>query len=171
MDCIVVPTYSEHYHYNAAFLESFQKHCTDPGNAKVIFIAQHSTKEQLALDAYPFASMQSLTEILDTHGIQTPEETLLNSVGKHTYQSLKKLYGVLASGCDRVIVMDSENICVRDFAFHELFDAAFNRRLLYYPGINFGLQAAVTTRSKNILRLRLTTCGSSRRVSGPLNLL
>jgi hypothetical protein len=131
---IVIPTYSDHFRYNELFLESFQKFCIDKQNVIINFVI---TSDESHLIDYLFLKYENLNLkklilsdlISQVDGISV-KDNLWFFIDKYSLQSVKKLYSSIEIDGD-YLVIDSENLCLKDFYMSEIFDLCEKQKILF----------------------------------------
>lgn len=129
---IVIPTYNEHYNYMTKFLDTFSLNCEDKDNV-VINLVVTSDDYELFNKLIPNyqklkINIMILKDLVKKYeNIDVDENTLLNTIGKFTFQSLKKLYGSLETGNKYICLFDSECLFIRKFKMSDYINNNLNR--------------------------------------------
>lgn len=129
---IVVPTYSGHYEFMKKFLDTFAINCIDKDNVTINLVISDNDNElfcQLILE-YPMLQIKIMIfrELVEKYdGVVIGEDDLLKSIGKFSYQSLKKLFGALETNNKQVCIFDSECLFIRKFKMRDYIDENINR--------------------------------------------
>ena len=156
---MVIPTYNHHFSCNRSFLESLGTYCTDSSDVGIHFILAENELElfrKTVSNDFPELpiTLWSLKELLfNLDNVSINEENLLNSLGKYNYQSLKKICACAFIPAEYFIVMDSENILVRECSLKALFESQLSTKTIFYDeNIPVDLQRLVTINSEKILK-------------------
>lgn len=136
---IIIPTYEGHFQYVVNFLISCKNNFLDIDTFDICFILSN-IKEEKQLRKYlkHYSSsynfkFNNIETILKSYGIKEDTSTLLKDLGKFSYQTIKKLYGVYYFQYDQSFVMDSESMCLSPFYMNKIFDDYFkNPYVLYF---------------------------------------
>jgi hypothetical protein len=151
---LVIPTYKPHYDYNINFLNSFSEFCLDKKEVNIKFIVNESdfnffNKIDLL---YPDLKIKVVTLrdlIFKVDGLNVQNDsTIFNS--KYPLQSLKKLYSHSIVD-DDYIVIDSENLCVKNFYFRDIIEDEKSKPIYYTNFFFQDIQKNVTNSCNSIL--------------------
>lgn len=140
---IIIPTYEGHFQYIINFLNSCKNNFLDIDTFDICFILSNLKEEKLLkkqLKSYPSCfnfKFNNIETILKSYGSKEEISTLLKDVGKFSYQTIKKLYGVYHLKYEQSYVMDSESMCVSPFYMNKIFDDYFQNPYVLYFNFNF----------------------------------
>ena len=96
---IVVPTYNIHYSQMKLFLSSFDQNCTDKNSVVIKLIVSRfdipfffnlCSSYKLHVNIIPFDEL-----LQKYYGLTTTEIVFLEKVGRKSYVSFKKIFGIL----------------------------------------------------------------------------
>ena len=131
---IVIPTYENHYDCNIKFLHSFDKHCLDKDKVFINFVVCNynfniflNLKKIFSALNIEIITLSQL--IMKVDGIDF-DDSSHNFNTKFPLQSIKKLFAYSVVDSD-YIVLDSENICVKDFYFEKLINIIKTKKISY----------------------------------------
>lgn len=140
MNNIVVPTYKGHFTCMEKFLETFQMNCIDYDNVIINLIISDNENDMFTELVKKYDKLHIKIHLMhellikyDTSDITSAIENdtmLLEKVGKFTFQSMKKLFGILESNCEYACLFDSECLFIRKFRIDEYIDG--NKDKIYY---------------------------------------
>jgi hypothetical protein len=101
-------------------------------------------------------SAVTLEDVLkETVGIEEDPDGLLKRIGKFNYQSIKKLYGAVWCGAEAVLVLDSENVCVKPFALGDLIARENERKRVIFGSYTLNdITAEVTANAERLLGIK-----------------
>lgn len=153
---IVIPTYHKHYQYNVNFLTSFDAFCLDKENVKINFIVNSNEYDIFIGLIEMFKSLNiNITKMSDllfnvdekrytdeTHSFPT----------KYPLQSIKKLFAYTCVDTD-FVVFDSENLCLKDFYFKDIFDKLKDKPIIYCKNTYQEIQKDVIKTSNHLLQI------------------
>ena len=131
---LVIPTYRNHYTYNINFLNSFSKFCIDKSEVNIKLIVNDSDfvffNQILSQFDDLNISIETLKNLIyNVDGISVVNDnSIFNS--KYPLQSLKKLFSYTICNGD-FIVIDSENLCLKNFYFREIIESQKNKPIIY----------------------------------------
>lgn len=132
---IVTPTYIKHFQYIEPYLRSFQKYVIDSKEIKIYFIISRPECASFQKIIAPYKDLNIIIlffeEVLRRFGIQETPEKLLEKYGRFTFQTLKKLYGVLYIPEERSLVLDCESMWVTRTRMKEVFQNFFSQPRIY----------------------------------------
>jgi hypothetical protein len=148
---IIIPSYSGHVNQCRSFLKSAQQLASDHKDIQfkvIISKADQHVFEPMLRDA----SLSELNIVLITlkailahYTIDIDETELLNTWGKFTFQSVKKLMGAYHFGADWSLLVDSEALVVRPCSFATILENYRQRNVVFYSSyIGTDLQREVT---------------------------
>lgn len=152
---IVIPTYYRHYQYNVNFLNSFKLFCLDKNDVKINFIVNLQDYDffKNLIEEFPDLNI-NLIKLID----------LLNAVDnknffddsymfntKYPLQSMKKLLSYKVVDTD-YIVFDSENLCLKEFYFKDIFNSLKSKPILYCNNIYQDIQKEVLSNCNNLIQ-------------------
>ncbi|CCD95804.1 conserved hypothetical protein [Bradyrhizobium sp. ORS 375] len=119
---IVTPSYEKHYQQFARFVASIDSFCLDKSFLTLLVVIETVNRELFSslCTRHPSVRIRLVTTeaILDSFEIPDSSPAFLNRVGKFTFQTMKKLGGLLRVQDEWALVMDSETL------FHKPFSAA-----------------------------------------------
>ncbi len=129
---LVIPSYEKHIHWNEKFLKSFNKFCADKSDREITFVCNQSNVDLFNGLTRKFKRLNVCSQTL-THLIQQVdqvyfEDSPFNFPTKYPLQSLKKLFAFSSTNAD-YLVIDSENVCLKDFYFQEIFESIKNQKI------------------------------------------
>lgn len=153
---IVIPTYEKHYDYNVKFLESFDLYCLDKNDVKINFIVNSNEYElfnelkniNLNINIIKFSDL-----LLKIDGENYPDNIGFFNT-KYPLQSLKKLLAYTCVDTDYV-VFDSENLCIKNFYFYDIFKTLKNKPIIYCDKTYYELQKTVLESTNKLLDTNL----------------
>ena len=137
---IIIPTYINHFHYIENLLKSINTFVLDIKEFDICFIL--SSKEEKKLFDKTFSKYRkklsiftyNIEDILSSYGISISSEILLKDIGKYSYQTIKKLYGIFYLQYNQAYIMDSESLFICQVNVNSLFEDYFrNPFVLYFP--------------------------------------
>jgi hypothetical protein len=151
---LVIPTYSNHFNYNELFLESFQKYCIDKQNVTINFVltSQESHLIDDLFSKYENLNLKKLILselIFQVDGISV-DDSLSFFGNKYSLQSVKKLYASISIE-GNYLVIDSENLCLKDFYMSEIFNLCENQKILYTDDYHQNIQHDVVNSCNELL--------------------
>lgn len=128
---LVIPTYEKHFQYNVNFIKTFNKYCLDKDDVNIYFILDSHNIGLFAEKMQDFksnnikiVSLGTLRDLL----IGDEKESWVNG-NKFGHQSVKKLLASLLIK-DDYLVLDSENLCLKDFYMKDIFKSLKDKPLL-----------------------------------------
>lgn len=133
--CILTPTYPEHFQYAKNLLISFKKYVTDKDNFDYVIVTGTRAESDhfvSLIDQFPHVRVYNLEDILSHYGIFVHPDELLKEVGKFSYQTIKKLYALFYLDYDRFLVLDSESLFLRKTSLADLFKDWEQNKTIYY---------------------------------------
>ncbi|KAJ3095451.1 hypothetical protein HDU97_006907 [Phlyctochytrium planicorne] len=131
---IVIPTYMPHRHFVANLFKSMQKYCIDCEKVKFLLVVGKNTEqdfESMRSD-FPFLKRMEVKSFTDIYPDLTnpffnlTEETFVQNGGKHTYQSMKKLYGCLYMNTKYCWMLDSEAFMFQETSIKNMVESYFH---------------------------------------------
>lgn len=132
---IITPTYIKHFKYIEPYLRSFQKYVIDSKEIKIYFIISRAESASFKKIIAPYKDLNIIIlffeEVLSCFGIQETPEKLLEKYGRFTFQTLKKLYGVLYISEERSLVLDCESMWVTRTRMKDVFQDFFSQPRIY----------------------------------------
>ncbi len=151
---IVIPTYEPHFDYNYNFLESFNKHCIDKNDVIINFILNTDNIELFKTKIINFNNLNiklyTLSELIyKVDNIDEKDHPCYFS-NKYCLQSMKKLFSYTITNNNDYIVMDSENLCIKNFRMEDIF-VDLKKKPLLYSKIIQDIQFNVIKDCNNIL--------------------
>ena len=137
---LIIPTYLDHFNYIEDFLCSVNLLVLDSNMFDICFILSSKDEQNVfdkrfskykkKLNIYTY----NIEEILLKYGISINSSILLDNIGKYSFQTIKKLYGVFFLQYEQSYIMDSESIFIKPVHVNSLFDAYFESPfVLFYP--------------------------------------
>ncbi|WED78053.1 hypothetical protein [Aeromonas allosaccharophila] len=133
---VLIPTFIGHIHQAKELISSI-KRSGEENNFSIKIVISIEEKEKF--DEYEFNKdctylyVENLIEKYIDTKISASE--LLNSVGKFKYQALKKILGVVYSGSDSVLILDSETHIVKNLS--EIFLSGIEGTSVLYSSRNW----------------------------------
>lgn len=131
---IVIPSYENHLTYNINFLNSFKKYCNDKELVTINFICCNYNKNiflelkenfnDLNINIFTLSQLVKKVDHIDF------DDSPGNFNTKYPLQSLKKLLSYSVVDSD-YLVLDSENLCVKDFYFRDIIDSIKIKKIKY----------------------------------------
>lgn len=151
---IVIPSYERHLGYNSNFLYSLRKHCLDKKDVQINFICCRSNYSMFAdlkaeffdLNVHIF-TLSDLIKKVDNFDFN---DATSNFPTKYSLQSLKKLFSYSIVDSD-YLVLDSENLCLKDFYFRDIFKILKNKRINYSTNYYYPIQHEVVSNCNRLL--------------------
>ena len=132
---IVIPTYENHFVYNINFLESFEKYCLDKDNVIINFILnKHNINiftENIRKFNNLFIKLHTLSELINNVDNIEEDDHPNNFSNKYCLQSMKKLFSYTITNNNDFLVMDSENLCLKNFYMKDVFENLKTKPILY----------------------------------------
>lgn len=133
---IITPTYIKHFKYIKKYLESFIKHVVDRDSIKLYFIISEAEKNKFDKIIKPYQTLCNITvlhveDILSAYNIEKSSEMLLKEYGRFTFQTLKKLYGILYIEEEKSLILDSESMWINETNMTDLFNDFFESPTIY----------------------------------------
>ena len=153
---IVIPTYNKHYNYNVNFLNSFNEFCLDKNKVTINFIVASNELDLFSglVNQYAHLNVRIITlkELMfNVDGeYYNDNQSFFNT--KYPLQSIKKLFAYTCVDTD-YIVFDSENLCLKEFYFEDIFNDLKNKPIIYSDKIHYDLQRNVTSTCNDIFDL------------------
>jgi hypothetical protein len=114
---IITPTYRPHFKYVSKYLESYTRYVTS-GSVPIYFVISRDEAAEFELIITSYRSCDVdinvlfFEDILSRFGISTSPAELLNRYGRFTFQTMKKMYAMLATDAERFLVLDSESMWI-----------------------------------------------------------
>ncbi|WP_428064519.1 DUF6492 family protein [Candidatus Avelusimicrobium fimicolum] len=134
-NCIITPTFREHFKYIKKYLESFKKYVEDK-DIPLCFIISRDEEREFGeiVKAYKDLNIQIIIfdDLLDKYNILYTPTELLHRFDKYCYQTIKKLYAILDLPYDRFLLIDSESMWIKQTKMKDLFDSYFNHPYFAY---------------------------------------
>lgn len=125
-NCIITPTYSEHFKYIKKYLKSFDMYVEDKEKFPIYFIINRDEWQQFfkIVKRYDKLNIKILffEDILSKYNIKLTPNELLNKYDKYCYQTLKKLYTMLYLQYDTYLMIDSESMWIKPTNMEQLFN-------------------------------------------------
>lgn len=153
---IVIPTYSKHHQYNINFLTSFNKFCLDKNEVKINFIVNsnefstfNDLKESFKSLNVNIVKMSDLLFNVDKKLYTDYQHQFLS---KYPLQSIKKLFAYTCVDTD-FIVLDSENLCLKEFYLKDIFINLKDKPILYCNNVYQDIQKDVIRTSNYLMQL------------------
>ncbi len=132
----VIPTYEPHFGFVSKLVGSIARFASDPEQLAIRIVVEEQNRhfvESLAMEWPALGISCTTTEtILDDFGIGVSAGAFLAEAGKFTFQSIKKIGGILASGTDWVLVMDSESLFTKPFSIRVLLEDYASRKYVFF---------------------------------------
>jgi hypothetical protein len=151
---LVIPSHRPHYDFNVNFLNSFDKFCLDKANVKINIIVNKEDNHYFnnILKLFPSLNIKIITLtdlIFNVDGVVIGNDVdIFNS--KYPLQSLKKLFSYTITNGD-YIVIDSENLCLKNFYFKDIIENEKNKPIFYCENTFQELQKKVLNSCNSIL--------------------
>jgi len=156
---IVIPTYNQHHDYNINFLNSFEKFCLDKNDVKINFIINSEEFHLFKNLKNQFTNLNvniiKLNDLLQAIDNKSYSDSASNFSTKHSLQSIKKLLAYNLVDTD-YIVLDSENLCLKEFYFKDIFNTLKSKKLLYCNETCHGIQKEVILNCNNLINFSNT---------------
>ena len=159
---VIIPTYPGHFSANEKFLGTLSRFGREPEGIIFRFILGHE-EEARALSRLPAflrarerfdIAAVALPEVLRMAGAEPAliaRATLERMGDRFSYQSLKKVAGLLAFAAEESLLLDSECRLLRPTSFHELFDRFFAAPVIFFSRQNAPRLAGVNDASLTLL--------------------
>jgi hypothetical protein len=151
---LVIPTYNRHYEYNINFLKSFDKFCLDKNDVKINFIVSSNDYNNFIGLKNQFTNLNinffKLNDLLMSVDQKRFSDNLSFFAQKYPLQSIKKLFAYKCVDTD-YIVIDSENLCLKEFKFSDIFYTLKNKPILYCNNIYQNIQKDVNQSCNDLL--------------------
>jgi len=152
---IVIPTYERHLDYNRNFLTSFRKYCLDKRDVKINFICCNSNRNLFLDLKSDFSDLNvfifTLSDLIKTVDGIDFDDALNNFPTKYSLQSLKKLFSYSIVDSD-YLVLDSENLCLKEFYFKDIEGVLQKRRINYSVDYYKPIQYEVVSNCNRLLQ-------------------
>lgn len=137
--CIITPTYINHFSYIEKYLESFSKYVVDK-NFPIYFIVNEEERSVLENITGFYKNDLNINiinyeNVLEKYGIKDSPDVMLNTIGRLSYQTIKKYYSARFIGAEQFLVLDSESIMIRPTELNKLFDAYFSNKEFFVSSI------------------------------------
>lgn len=160
---IVVPTYEKHFKQFSTLLTSINRRCLDKENLRVIVVIEsknYSLFQSVISGQDINVSVVTTEEVLAGFEVLDKPTEFLMSVGKFTFQSIKKIGGLLKAQSEWSIILDSETVFFKNFRVKELVKDYAARKYIFYsrtasrgPGWVNSLVDVVTKNCGNLLNV------------------
>lgn len=157
---IVIPSYENHIQFNLNFLSSFRKHCLDKNDVQInficcnynhnLFLELQSQFRDLNVNIFTLSQLIKKVDNFDF------DDSTSNFYTKYPLQSLKKLFAYSVVDTD-YLVMDSENLCLKDFYFGELYSCLKNKKIKHSDEYTQPIQHEVVFNCNNLLNYENNT--------------
>lgn len=159
---IIVPTYKDHFPFAVRFLKNYCRRVRDRTPIPVHFIT--SDRDETAEFSHLIAqggpgvrahvSVTSIRDLLDQFGY--PKEaaaafSVNTFTNKASYQSIKKIMGVIQLGYDQTLVLDCECFVYRPVSFHQIFDEYFAGPMVFHSEIRCSISDQVNRASLSVI--------------------
>lgn len=130
--CIITPTYSLHFPYIKKYLESFCFYLIDK-EFPIYFIVNQKEQAELELIVKPYRDELNISiipfeTILLHFNILDSPDTILNKIGRISFQTIKKFYAALYLNCDQFLILDSESIMIKPTNINQEFSNYFENK-------------------------------------------
>lgn len=161
--CVITPTFSGHFSYIKDYLRSFERYLTDR-DFPIVFIIDKAEADELRTITNEYMSSLNISiicfeDVLESFGISEKPESMLNNLGRISFQTIKKYYSALYTGCDQFLILDSESIMIRKTNLSQLFDGYFaspsfftsqisDRPLQFSSGFTYGFMESASQITK-----------------------
>lgn len=140
MYAILTPTYIGHFQFIEPYLKSFDTYVTDKINVKQYFIINEdeSLEFEKIIKKYPDIKIEVLyfEDLLKKFGINYTPSQLYEKFDKFTYQTLKKLYGILHIPEQECLIIDSESMFIKETRVHDLFEQNRSRKTIFFTKLS-----------------------------------
>lgn len=146
---IVIPSYEKHFTYNKNFLESFNKYCIDKEKVKIYFIID-DYNISLFNDLKKYGDNVNIINFMDLIKFVDSGTYDIRYLSKYPRLACKKLFAGFLFKED-YIVMDSENLCLKDFYMKDIFNNIKDKPIIYTKNITQPIQINVKNNCSNIL--------------------
>lgn len=136
---LVTPTYSGHFCFIDKYIESLSRYSIGEKVPLYLTVEESDCYDlQKIANRYPDVDVRVIPfeRILSTFGIEESTEELLASMGRFSYQTLKKLYTLLYIEENKTIVIDSESMMVNHCDLNDLFTAYFDSPFISYSSLS-----------------------------------
>ncbi len=132
----VIPTYQPHFGFVRKLVGSLANFARDPEQLAVRIVVEQQNRhfvESLA-ERWPSLGISYTTteSVLDDFGIGLSPDAFLAKAGKFTFQSIKKIGGILTSDTDWVLVLDSESLFTKPFSVRTLLENHASRKYVFF---------------------------------------
>lgn len=121
---LIVPSYEKHHHSFAGLIKSIAAFCQDLSVLELVLVIEQKNDPLFSqtLAAFPAVASQIVhTEtVLERFGCDETPAAFLYRIGKFTFQSTKKLGGMVHASADWLLVLDSESEFVKPFSAAEI---------------------------------------------------
>jgi len=154
---IVIPTYKRHISYNFNFLKSFASHCLDKRYVDILLIVKSSEYDIFKKLTVEFPDLNlkiiKMSDLLFNVDQKRYSDEAIFFESKYPITAIKKLFAYSVIDGD-YIVLDSENLCLKDFYFSDLFQELKNMPLIYCSDIYADIQRDVLQTSNSLIDFR-----------------
>ena len=133
---LVTPTFSGHFAKVELLLQSIENFCLDLDKIEYLFVIDDKEISNFLDRINKFRRIKirviSTEDVFAELNINWKPGLFLNRVGKFSYQTLKKLGGILSSNTEWNLILDSEALFINNFRFEELFNNYTKQKYVFY---------------------------------------
>lgn len=139
-DYIITPTFSGHFQYIKAYLDSFCQYVEDPENVIICFTISEVEEEKFDKLVLPYKEKCNIEvclfeNLLEEFGSRYTSDELMERYGKFTFQTFKKFLTILHLRCKRSLILDSESMWINLTNMRKLFDDFFTEPFITVSNI------------------------------------
>jgi hypothetical protein len=153
---IVIPTYYNHFQYNVNFLHSFDNFCLDKNDVKINFIVNSNEYDIFINLKEDFKQLNinivKMSDLMFNVDNKHYNDDTNNFPSKYPLQSIKKLFAYTCVDTD-FVVFDSENLCLKNFYFKDIFNILKNKPVIYCNNTYQNIQKDVIKTSNDLIQL------------------
>ena len=136
-NCVVTPTFKEHFRYLKQLLISYRKNVEDFNEFDYIVITSDENETEILKKGLSdfigekWLKIYDIESILGQYNIHTTSEDLLKKIGKFSYQTIKKLYPMHFFQYEYFFCMNSESLFLKKTNLTKIFDNFLKNRYLF----------------------------------------
>ncbi|WP_322091671.1 hypothetical protein [Paraburkholderia bannensis] len=132
---IVAASYEAHHKQFRDLISSIERYCVDAEKLQIVVVLEQANVD-LFRDAIERSkvrvSVVTTEEVLRQFGLSDSPVRFLQTAGKFTFQSIKKIGGLLAARSEWSVVLDSETIFIKSFRIEEIVKKYSERKYIFY---------------------------------------
>jgi len=154
---IILPTHRGHFPAVIQFLKSYHRYNVDVAPIPVHVITSDEDEtyalSKLVPKGIPVA-ITSIRSLLADYGLpnaQAKSFSIKDFANKYSYQSIKKIVGVIVSGFEQSLVLDSECLLLRPTSLDSMFERYFSSPFLFHSPINHPFLDRINRASASVI--------------------